>query len=90
LIVLDASVPLKVLLRLTAGVALEDRIFASEETLHAPHLLDVEVAQVLRRYALTGDVDAARCRAAPHPRPAPGERPRARCARRGRIAGPMN
>jgi predicted nucleic acid-binding protein len=24
--------------------------------LHAPHLLDVEVAQALRRYALAGDV----------------------------------
>jgi predicted nucleic acid-binding protein len=33
-----------------AGVALEERLFEADETLHAPHLLDVEVAQVLRRY----------------------------------------
>jgi predicted nucleic acid-binding protein len=26
-------------------------IFATNETLHAPHLIDLEVAQVLRRYA---------------------------------------
>lgn len=47
-----------------AGVALEERLFSAGETLHAPHLLDVEVAQVLRRYALAGDVGTERCRAA--------------------------
>jgi predicted nucleic acid-binding protein len=31
---------------------------AAEKTLHAAHLLDVEVAHVLRRYALAGDVSA--------------------------------
>lgn len=64
MIVLDASVVLEVLLRMPAGVTVEERLFEPEETLHAPHLLDVEVAQVLRRYALAGDVDAERCRAA--------------------------
>lgn len=34
------------------------------ETSHAPHLLDVEVAQVLRRYAATGEIDPERCRSA--------------------------
>jgi len=62
-IVLDASVVLEVLLRLPTGVTLERRLFDSNETLHAPHLLDVEVAQVLRRYALGREVDAERCRA---------------------------
>ena len=47
-----------------AGVRAEERLFQPKETLHAPHLLDVEVAQVLRRYALGGDVEAERCRAA--------------------------
>lgn len=64
MIVLDASVVLEVLLRMPAGVALEERLFEADETLHAPHLLDVEVAQVLRRYALAGEVEAERCRAA--------------------------
>jgi len=63
-IVLDASVLLEVLLRMPAGVALEDRLFEPEESLHVPHLVDIEVAQVLRRYALAGEVEAGRCRAA--------------------------
>jgi predicted nucleic acid-binding protein len=64
LIVLDASVALELILRMPAGVALEERLFQPDETLHAPHLLDVEVAQVLRRYALAGEVSPERCRAA--------------------------
>ena len=63
-IVLDASVLLEVLLRMPAGVALEDRLFEPEESLHVPHLVDIEVAQVLRRYALAGEVEAVRCSAA--------------------------
>jgi predicted nucleic acid-binding protein len=34
------------------------------ETLHAPHLLDLEVAQVLRRFEASGHVSADRCRQA--------------------------
>ena len=64
MIVLDASVVLEVLLRMPAGVAVEERLFEPEESLHVPHLVDVEVAQVLRRYALAGEVEAGRCRAA--------------------------
>jgi hypothetical protein len=30
--------------------------------LHAPHLLDVEVAQVIRRYAASGEIDGERGR----------------------------
>jgi predicted nucleic acid-binding protein len=51
LIVVDASAVLEVLLQTPAARAVNRRLFASGETLHAPHLLDVEVAQVLRRYA---------------------------------------
>ena len=32
--------------------------------MHAPHLFDVEVAQVIRRYAANGEIDGARGRAA--------------------------
>jgi predicted nucleic acid-binding protein len=38
---------------------LEARLFG-RVSLHAPHLLDVEVAQVLRRYAARGELTAAR------------------------------
>jgi predicted nucleic acid-binding protein len=63
-IVVDASAVLEVLLRTRAAPAVETRLFERAETLHAPHLIDVEVAQVMRRYATKGDVDAARGRAA--------------------------
>jgi len=60
LIVVDASALLEVLLRTPAGESIEARMFKSGETLHAPHLLDVEVAQVLRRYVASGDLDSNR------------------------------
>ena len=58
MIVVDASAILELLLRTPAAAAVERRLFGGRETLHAPHLLDVEVAHVLRRYALAGDVSA--------------------------------
>ncbi|HEX4681714.1 MAG TPA: type II toxin-antitoxin system VapC family toxin, partial [Gemmatimonadaceae bacterium] len=42
----------------------ERRLLRAGETIHAPALLDVEVAQVLRRYALRGELTAARGAAA--------------------------
>ncbi|HEX5321297.1 MAG TPA: type II toxin-antitoxin system VapC family toxin [Stellaceae bacterium] len=62
--VVDASALLEVLLRTPAAEAVEDRLFAPRQTLHAPHLIDVEAAQVIRRYAANGDIDAERGRAA--------------------------
>jgi predicted nucleic acid-binding protein len=63
-IVIDASALLEVLLRRAAVQAVETRLFAAGETLHAPHLLDVEAAHVLRRFASKGELDDARGRAA--------------------------
>ena len=60
MIVVDASALLEVLLNTSARVRIADRLFAVGETLHAPHLLDLEVAQVLRRYARSGDIDGPR------------------------------
>jgi predicted nucleic acid-binding protein len=37
-----------------------DRIFEEGETLHAPHLIDVEVTQVVRRYWRAGDITPVR------------------------------
>jgi len=48
--VLDASAAIEWLLRTEKGLLIEKRIFSRGNTLHAPHLLDVETAQVLRRY----------------------------------------
>ena len=60
MIVIDASALIEVLLGTSAATRLAERFFAEGETLHAPHLLDVEVAQVLRRYALAGVFGAER------------------------------
>jgi predicted nucleic acid-binding protein len=61
-IVVDASALIEALLRTSSAEAVEERLFG--ETLHAPHLLDVEVTQVVRRYAIAGEVGAERGRAA--------------------------
>jgi len=37
-------------------MAIEERLFSTGESLHAPHLLDVEFAHVIRRYALRGEM----------------------------------
>jgi predicted nucleic acid-binding protein len=50
-IVVDASAVIEVLLRSPAGLRIERRLLSGRDSLHAPHLLDVEVVQVLRRYA---------------------------------------
>ena len=64
MIVVDASAMIEVLLRTPAAAAVDARLFEPGETLHAPHLLDVEVAQVIRRYVANGDIDADRGREA--------------------------
>jgi predicted nucleic acid-binding protein len=60
MIVVDASTLLEVLLNTPAASKVRSRLFTSGATLHAPHLIDVEVAQVLRRYVLARALDAAR------------------------------
>ncbi|HET8584432.1 MAG TPA: type II toxin-antitoxin system VapC family toxin, partial [Casimicrobiaceae bacterium] len=60
MIVVDASALLEVLLGTAASSRIAARLFDARETLHAPHLVDVEVTQVMRRYARSGDVSAGR------------------------------
>ncbi len=64
MIVVDASALIEALLRTRSAPAVEQRLFVPHLTLHAPHLIDIETAQVLRRYALGGEIDDARGRAA--------------------------
>ena len=64
MIVIDASAVLEALLRTPAATAVERWLFDPGQTLHAPHLIDVGVAQVVRRYAGHGDIDAERGRTA--------------------------
>ena len=60
MIVLDASAAIDWLLQTTAGRLIENRIYSRGESLHAPHLLDLEVAQVLRRLVRETAVTAQR------------------------------
>jgi predicted nucleic acid-binding protein len=59
-IVLDASAAIDWLLQTAIGQQIEARIYSRGESLHAPHLLDLEVAQVLRRLVRESVVSAQR------------------------------
>jgi predicted nucleic acid-binding protein len=63
-IVLDASAAIELLMRTETGRRAQRRIFSPRESIHAPHLIDLEVAQVLRRYMLGGAMTGARGREA--------------------------
>jgi predicted nucleic acid-binding protein len=63
-IVLDASAVIEWLFQSPAGAKIERRIFSPSESLYSPHLLDVEVAQVLRRYVRDKAITAQRGREA--------------------------
>ena len=62
--VVDASALIEVLLRTSNATVVEERLFGAGETLHVPYLIDIETAQVVRRYAAGGEIDDARGRAA--------------------------
>ncbi len=57
--VLDASAALELLLRTPGGVRLAERL-EEGEPVHAPHLIDIEVAHALRRLVRTGLLAARR------------------------------
>jgi predicted nucleic acid-binding protein len=58
--IVDASAVIEWLLQTPTGIKIEKRIFSRRVPLHAPHLLDVEVAQVLRRYVREKTIPAQR------------------------------
>jgi predicted nucleic acid-binding protein len=64
LIVIDASSAVELLLRTELGEKVEVRALGSQERLYAPHLLDLEVAQVLRRLTQLREITAARAQEA--------------------------
>ena len=57
---LDASAAVEWLLQTSAGLKIERRIYSRSETLHSPHLLDVEVAHALRRFVSAGRISSIR------------------------------
>lgn len=65
MIVFDASAAVALLLNTPSHAAtIRRRLASPSEALHAPHLLDLEVAQVVRRFVLHGDLAPARASAA--------------------------
>ncbi len=60
MIVIDASALMEVLLASGVGARVRARLFREGETLHAPHLLDLEIVHVLRRYCMIGQMQPNR------------------------------
>jgi predicted nucleic acid-binding protein len=60
MIVPDASSIVEVLLQTERGRRLETRFLHPAETMHVPHLIDIEVTHVLRRVCLQGLLDLQR------------------------------
>jgi predicted nucleic acid-binding protein len=55
-IVLDASAMLELLLDTESGARVADRAVARRESLHAPHLIDLEVAHAVHRFERLGEI----------------------------------
>lgn len=64
MIVLDASCLVELLLRTHKGTAIANRIAAPEESLHMPHLADLEILQTLRRHLASGAIREEQAREA--------------------------
>ncbi|MCC6196671.1 MAG: type II toxin-antitoxin system VapC family toxin [Burkholderiales bacterium] len=60
MIVVDASAVLELLLRTGRAESIASRALAADARMHAPHLVDVEVAQALRRIVQLKGIDAQR------------------------------
>jgi predicted nucleic acid-binding protein len=60
LIVVDASAVLELLLRTAKGIKVQERVLDPADSLHAPHLIDIEVTQTLRRLVGLKQITAAR------------------------------
>ncbi|HEV8586034.1 MAG TPA: type II toxin-antitoxin system VapC family toxin [Methylomirabilota bacterium] len=64
MIVLDASAAVELLLVTAGSAAVRERVSRIDETLHVPHLFDVEVVSALRRHRITGTLGHERAREA--------------------------
>lgn len=64
MIVLDASAAIDWLLQTPAGRRIEHRIYSQNESFHCPHLMDLEITQVLRRLVRESTISAQRAQEA--------------------------
>ena len=60
MIVVDASILVDLLRGSEDRGTIEHRLLLGNETLHAPHLVDLEITHALRRFVLNGDMPPAR------------------------------
>ncbi len=60
MIVIDASAMIEVLLDTDAAGRIKTMLLEAKTTPHAPHLIDVEIAHVLRRLAAKGEISDRR------------------------------
>ena len=60
MILLDASAAVEWLIQSPRGIKVERRLFSPAPSIHAPHLLDIEVAQAIRRYVRENSIPAQR------------------------------
>ena len=60
MIVLDASAAIELLLLTPRGLVMRPRVFSPEESLHAPQLLDIEIAHALRRHVYRRELTSLR------------------------------
>jgi predicted nucleic acid-binding protein len=65
-IVLDASAAIEWLLQTAVGKRIENRIYSRNETLHAPHLFDIEIAHAMRRLERESTISRQRADEAIH------------------------
>jgi predicted nucleic acid-binding protein len=63
-LVLDASVLVEILLQTPLGIRHIDRVLDGNDSLHAPHLLELEAVQAIRRLTLAGEISARRAESA--------------------------
>lgn len=63
-LVVDASAVLALLLQPKAAGSIAERLRKAEGNIHAPHLLDVEIVELLRRHAAAHPDQEGRCRQA--------------------------
>jgi predicted nucleic acid-binding protein len=63
-IVADASAVLEVLLNTPAAPEIRQRLLAEDDSIHAPHLIDIEVLQALRRHARNNEIGGVRAKQA--------------------------
>ena len=64
MIVIDASALLELLLGTERAAPVAERALATDEWLHAPHLLDIEIAQAMRRLVHLKEISSSRAQQA--------------------------